>query len=74
MKDVGAMGVRQSKRQKNRSIRYLLSRSCEMEKTKIDDTVANQTEGIAADARILRDIIEEVEIEDLTVDGICGVY
>ena len=26
-----------------------------------------------SDARI-EDIVEEIEVEDLTVDGICGVY
>jgi mycofactocin precursor len=25
-------------------------------------------------ARETKDIIEEIEVEDLTVDGICGVY
>lgn len=26
------------------------------------------------DGKDLPDIIEEIEVEDLTVDGICGVY
>jgi mycofactocin precursor len=45
-----------------------------MEKTRIDVAVAYQTEGITQDSEIVGEIIEEIEIEDLTVDGICGVY
>jgi mycofactocin precursor len=29
---------------------------------------------IPEDATKIADILEEIEIEDLTVDGICGVY
>ncbi len=44
----------------------------------MEDGLSNRSEEWAEDSReILRDmtdIIEEIEIEDLAVDGICGVY
>lgn len=35
---------------------------------------SSEGETKAKDEEEVNDIIEEIEIEDLTVDGICGVY
>ena len=42
----------------------------------MDDPEKNEkvAENAEASEELSQDILEEIEIEDLTVDGICGVY